>query len=93
MAASTPPASRRRGEKVPPRVGAADEARGRTCRDGAGHPWPAPRPHQADWPVEVPHQLWPERPDPQHGGGMGGRPAGRRNGCECDHGTPCRSAA
>ena len=22
--------------------------------------------------TEVPHQLWPERPDLQHGGGMGG---------------------
>ena len=81
------------GGKVPPRAGAADEARGRARRDGAGHPWPTPGPHQADRPVEVPHQLWPERPDPQHGGGMGGRSAGRRDGCERDHGTPCRSAA
>ena len=49
--------------------------------------------HQADRPTEVPHQLWPERPDPQHGSGLGGRSAGRRDGRERHHGTPRRSAA
>ena len=32
-------------------------------------------------------------PDPQHGSGLGGRSAGRRDGCERYHGTPRRSAA
>ena len=69
------------------------EAGGRESRDGAWHPWPAPRPHQAHRPPEVPHQLWPERSDPQHGSGLAGWPAGRRDGCERHAGTPCRSAA
>ena len=67
--------------------------REREGRYGAGHPRSASRPDQADRPFEVPHQLWPERADAQHGSGLAGRSAGGRDGRERHAGPSCRSAA
>ena len=70
-----------------------DEAGRRESGHGSWHPQPASRPGQAHRPAEVPFQLWPERAEPFAGSGLAGRADGRRAGCQCGHGPPCRPAA